>query len=95
MNAMGQGFTMALRRGNTWLLQYQGDNGETRRSEATLSDENISRLAESLRGGGLNQEEVMIGSAVVQMANARTRGQGEDFEISDAEVDEFLANVRV
>jgi hypothetical protein len=37
----------------------------------------------------------MIGSAVVQMANARTRGQGEDFEISDAEVDEFLANVRV
>lgn len=91
---MEQGFTMALRQGNAWLLEYHGNNSEIRRVSASLSDENVARLSD-LFVGGLNQEQMNLGHAVVYMANARTRGQGEDFEISDAEVDEFLAKVHV
>ncbi len=86
-----QAFTMAIRGDNTWVLEARDDFDEVRRIQVSLSDYNAERLSESLRGGGRNQEECRIAAAVVQMANARTRAQGEDFEISDQEVDEFLA----
>jgi hypothetical protein len=88
---MRQAFTIALRQGNTWVLECHGDAGEVQQVRVSLSDENVTRLSSSLRGGGLNQEESRIAAAVTQMVNARTRGQREDFEISNEEVDEHLA----
>jgi hypothetical protein len=88
---MRRAFTIALRQGNTWVLECHGDAGEVQQVRVSVSDENVARLSSSLRGGGLNQEESRIAAAVAQMANAQTRGQREDFEISDQEVDVFLA----
>jgi hypothetical protein len=91
---MQQAFTSSFRQGNTWVLEHHGDAGEVQQVRVSLSDENVARLSSSLKGGGLNQEESGIAAAVTQMANARTRGQRENFEISDAEVEVYLVTSR-
>jgi len=88
---MQQAFTVTLRQGNVWVLECHGDADEVQQVRATMSDESIVRLSSWSKGGGRNMEELRIATAVTQMANAQTRGQREDFAISDQEVDIFLA----
>jgi hypothetical protein len=80
MKAMEQGFTMALRQGNAWLLEYHGNNSEIRRVSASLSDENVARLSD-LFVGGLNQEQMnpwACRGLHGKCADARPRGRLRD-----------------
>ena len=77
-----------VRQENTWTLAYIDDSDETRTIVVSLSDLSAERLMRQAP----SQNEFWIADAVARIASARTRSQDENFEISDVEVDEFLAN---